>query len=391
MKILYLTTLLPRHRQNGGEIVSQYFIDAFEHYGHEVTILGYQRINSGYVTRSNEIRVDKRYIETEQSGYYPLLWMCASFIKNLPYSVAKFYSKNYINKVKTLLSHNNYDAIVIDHAQMAWLEPLISEKDKIFFCAHNVENKIYLENTKNTKNPVSQRAYNREANLIKQLENKLATIVKEVWTITPDDYNYFSEVKSKNAVKLFSIPSPLATSNNNQIANNKFDIGLIGSWTWKANLAGLEWFFQSVYPLLSKDLSISVAGRGADWLINKYDNVKYCGFVPDVQDFMSQAKVIAIPSISGGGIQIKTLDAIASGILVVATPFALRGISEYPSSVTVAETSENFATCLEESISQPINPKLFMDALKWSQDRHENFFSEVAESINKNIMFHAPN
>jgi hypothetical protein len=48
---------------------------------------------------------------------------------------------------------------------------------------------------------------------------------------------------------------------------------------------------------------------------------------------MAQAKVVAIPTLSGGGIQIKTLDAIASGSAIVATPVALRGISDPPATV----------------------------------------------------------
>jgi hypothetical protein len=32
-------------------------------------------------------------------------------------------------------------------------------------------------------------------------------------------------------------------------------------------------------------------------LYGQYSNVEYCGFVPDAQAFMEQAKVIAIPSI----------------------------------------------------------------------------------------------
>jgi glycosyltransferase involved in cell wall biosynthesis len=159
------------------------------------------------------------------------------------------------------------------------------------------------------------------------------------------------------------------------------DVGIIGTWTWKPNTEGLKWFFEAVYPHLPADLSIQVAGKGAEWLHGQYSNVKYCGFVPSAQAFIEQAKVIAIPSISGSGVQIKTLDAIASGSPVVATPVALRGISEYPSSVIVAEKPEDFANSLTQLLVLLTAPNFSRDGIAWSQNRQRKFFADVAKAI----------
>jgi hypothetical protein len=107
MKILYLTTVLPSKRTTGGEIASQSFIDALQHNGHEVLVLGYQRQSSIFKPKYNEIPIAKRYIETEKSRLSPMLWMSLGIFKNLPYSSAKYYSQKYINQVKALLKKNN--------------------------------------------------------------------------------------------------------------------------------------------------------------------------------------------------------------------------------------------------------------------------------------------
>jgi polysaccharide biosynthesis protein PslH len=383
MKILYLTTILPRRRNNGGKIVSQYFIDALERSGYEVTVLGYQRINSGYKLNDREILIDERYIETEGAKYYAMIWMFWSFLTNSPYSVMKYYSSKYKQQVKLLLAANDYAAIVIDHAQIGWLEKYIPEKYKIIFCAHNIENKIYLENCKDTKNLIFKQIYRRESKSIAKLEHRLAVNAREVWTLTKDDREYFAKIATSDRVKLFAVPSPMSLSGAEaDVAIEKeFDLGLIGSWTWKANLAGLDWFFDLVYPLLPKNIKIVVAGKGVDRPIDKYDNVEYWGFVPDVREFMSQARIIAIPSISGGGIQIKTLDAIASGVQIIATPFALRGIYNYPSSVTIAPTPAEFATRTIELLSQSNCNSLSPAALQWSLERHQKFLAEVDETM----------
>jgi hypothetical protein len=96
---------------------------------------------------------------------------------------------------------------------------------------------------------------------------------------------------------------------------------------------------------------------------------------------MAQAKVVAIPTLSGGGIQIKTLDAIASGSTIVATPVAMRGISEYPKTVQVAEHSEEFANLLLGAIASPSQQQAFDESLEWYRTRCDRFLADVASAI----------
>ena len=72
MKILYLTTVLPRKRKTGGEIASQCFIDALAQSGHNVVVVGYQRKNDAIEKISSEISVDERYIETNKNIFFIL-------------------------------------------------------------------------------------------------------------------------------------------------------------------------------------------------------------------------------------------------------------------------------------------------------------------------------
>ena len=383
MKILYLTTVLPSGRRTGGEIASQCFINALKQCGHEVLVVGYQRPGDTKSTNDNEVVIEQRYIETQKSKYHPFIWMVLSLIKRLPYSAAKYYSKKYLTKVKSILQVNNYDTVIIDHAQLGWLLPLFNQKHKVIFIAHNLEHQLYEEQFKSAQKYVSKCIYKREARLIKKMEDNLAVSSQQVWTLTTHDSNYF--YSHNLASKVFHLPSIRTVPPKNS-AIQHCDIGIIGSWTWKANKYGLEWFFQTVYPHLPKNISIHVAGSGAGWLMERYPNVKYCGFVPDAQTFMSLARVIAIPSLSGGGFQIKTLDAIASGSQIVATTVAMRGILDYPSAIEIADEPECFARSLIEFLAlddvENERTKLLDNRLTWSVLRRENFYRSVKDAIN---------
>ena len=386
MKILYLTTVLPSGRRTGGEIASQCFINALKYCGHEVLVVGYQRLGDNNSKNDNEVVVEQRHIETSKSKYHPFLWMALSILKQLPYSAAKYYSKKYLTKIKNILDKDNYDTVIIDHAQLGWLLPLLAAESKVIFIAHNLEHQLYQEQLKNAHKYLSKHIYKREARLIKKMEDHLAVSSKQVWTLTSHDSNYFSSQNFSS--KVFHLPS-IRTKPPKNCATKHCDIGIIGSWTWKANKSGLEWFFQAVYPHLPKNVSIHVAGSGAQWLLERYPNVKYCGFVTDAQAFMASAKAIAIPSISGGGIQIKTLDAIASGSPIVATTVAMRGILDYPSAIEIADEPEYFAGSLmqllalsKQSDLSDKRTKLLDNRLTWSLLRREKFYSCVDSAIN---------
>jgi hypothetical protein len=380
MKILVLTTVLPSQKKMGSEVASQCFIDAFDRLGYEVSVVGYMRKDEVFAQNKQEIVVDKRYIETKRSKIYLMIWLLLSLLKRLPYSAGKYYSKTYIQIVKSLLLDNSYELVVIDHPQVGWIERFIETKDRIVTISHNIEHEIYSDNWKKSRRFIAKWIYKREAHLIKEMEDNLATTVREVWNLTQHDAKYFSKLQGVGNVRVFALPPGLAKLPDKAI-DKSFDIGIIGSWAWKANEEALQWFLQEVYPHLPDRISIHVAGKGAEWLTGKYPNIHYRGFVPDAQEFMAQAKVVAIPTLSGGGIQIKTLDAIASGSTIVATPVAMRGISEYPKTVQVAEHSEEFANLLLGAIASPSQQQAFDESLEWYRTRCDRFLADVASAI----------
>lgn len=382
MKILFLTTVLPKKQRMGSEVASQCFIDALEKLGHEVTTVGYMRIDDVFECDSKEILIDKRYIETKRAKFYPLFWMTLSFLSNFPYSAAKYLSKAYVRTVKSLLSDQSYSLAIVDHAQLEWVEPHLGSECKRFAIFHNVEHVIYQEICRSSQNPIAKWIYQREANLVKNMEDRLAGNVQEVWALTEKDAKYFSETGTVLA-RAIALPPGLADIIEQKVTK-EFDIGIIGSWAWRANVEGLEWFLTHIYPHLPSSCTIHVAGKGADWLVGKYQNLTYRGFVPDAHEFMAQAKVVAIPTLSGSGIQIKTLDAIASGSPIVATPVAVRGISDLPATVQVVEQPEDFTQRLISFLSAThVDRQDSQEALNWCRARQSKFLNDVSTAISQ--------
>jgi hypothetical protein len=99
------------------------------------------------------------------------------------------------------------------------------------------------------------------------------------------------------------------------------------------------------------------------------------GPVPDAEAFLRSARVVAVPKTSGTGIQIKTLNAIASGRAVVAATSAVRGLGDLPPTVTVTDDPAEFATALREARAEPGT------AREWLAERKHRFNQAVAEAV----------
>lgn len=379
-KVLFITTVLPAKKRMGSEVASQAIIDCLVDIGVDVTVVGYVRSKDIYTLRQNEICIGSRHIESKNAGFYPLAWLARSFARRLPYSLAKYVSGRYVSRVQKLLKENDYDLVLIDHVQMNWLIDAVPLKGKLIGLAHNVEHQMYRSFIGEQKTGLRRWIYERESNLIEKVEQAFVNRVDQLWVLTKHDADTFSKIKKNGNIKEVALPaSSISTVDR---PDKEYDIGLIGSWTWKANEEGLRWFFDQVYPHLPANLSIRVAGSGAQWLTGRYSNVNYVGFVDDACLFLQRARVIAIPTLSGGGIQIKTLDAIASGSRIVATPLAVRGIHDFPQTVTIADNPGHFSERLLFAIATIDVERLHSHkAIRWSANRQTNFRNEIERDI----------
>jgi polysaccharide biosynthesis protein PslH len=384
MNILFLTTILLSQHCNGGEVASQTFINMLRHQGHAVDVVGYQRQGDTLdLTASDLFVVDQRYTETTKSKKDALCWMIAAILQRLPYSSAKYYSQRYFKLVKTRLSLRSYDVIVIDHAQISWIaDALGSVNCPIILLAHNLEHEIYQQHAQRTNHAIARWVYQRESRLIQAMETRLAKAVDQVWTLTSHDADYFRQVRGESdSVHVMQLPANQFGATNLSNQPKVCDVGLLGSWSWTANQEALAWFLEEVYPGLPSDWTIHVAGKGADWLRGKYTNINYRGVVPDAQLFMAQARVIAIPTLRGGGIQIKTLDAIASGSAIVATPIALRGIFNPPDTVRVAADAKRFTQQLIDLVQSAESLDASLEAQIWCRDRNQQFSADLESAL----------
>jgi hypothetical protein len=302
-------------------------------------------------------------------------WVASALGRRLPYSAAKYRSRAYLRTVRSLLRSRRYDLAVVDHAQIGWIQPELDRAGLPFvLSSHNIEERLYADQATEAEG-VRRWILRREARLMGGYEERLAHGGRGVWSHAEADAEHFQRLG-----RVWKVPVHSGFTEPPQDVRKQYDIALMGTWTHDNTRAALAWFLERVHPRLPEDLSVEVAGRGGDWIDGGYRGVRYRGFVPDALEYLAAARVVAVPGVGGTGVQIKTLDAIASGAQVVASPAAVRDLASLPSSVHVAHTPEDFAGELSRLASAAGSRSPSQDGIEWTRRRREQFQEVVASA-----------
>jgi glycosyltransferase involved in cell wall biosynthesis len=95
-----------------------------------------------------------------------------------------------------------------------------------------------------------------------------------------------------------------------------------------ANERSLSWFLNRIWPSVIKTgASLEIVGSiSKSFSDNSFENVTFLGMVDNVTEAYQRADVVVLPITNGGGIAIKTLEAVQFGKPIVATRHAMRGL-----------------------------------------------------------------
>lgn len=280
------------------------------------------------------------------------------------YQISRFYHKNMVNKLTQILKSETFDIIHIESIYMAPYIPLIRKysKAKILMRLHNIEHQIWVRLSENEHNPVMKLAYRVNAHQLRRVERKILQEVDGYMSISEPDYQYFNNTMPN--VPGIVIPFGINVDNydmedDDYIATDHPSLFHLGSMNWSPNVEGIEWFLDEVWPDIltaHPDLTFTLAGHDIpDSIRNRQDkNVTVVGAVPDANEFMMDHDIMVVPLLSGSGIRIKIVEAMALGRVVITTSIGAEGLDVQDGKhLFIANTPEEFVAVVNKCVSMP--------------------------------------
>ncbi len=199
-----------------------------------------------------------------------------------------------------------------------------------------------------------------------------------VFAITPKEHNIYKKMSTSSRVvtlPLRSLPNyvnlPYFVKESNPL--KVFFMG--STYNVVHNLKGLMFLINQVIPLANykfpKKFEFHIFGAKMPEKINitHLPNVKYHGYVSDLQNSLSGMDVALIPSLCGAGMQQKIFEPLTIGIPSIVSS---RGLAGYPfkdkDSVLLAESATDFVIALGKMLSVSFRKKISENAKKISKE-----------------------
>jgi hypothetical protein len=227
--------------------------------------------------------------------------------------------------LKRLLADARIDYLYVNHYFTLPLAKSLKPHVPIFLDTHDVQSLNYISHD------YHRRARMRAAPFTECLKEELTFVdmADRVTMVSREEIELVKHYRPK-CDYLYYIPVPdsvarpiTATTDHSGIIH-----ALIVASRNPANEQSLAWFLKRVWPKVeSLPYHLTIIGN-IDRSFKEYSHLKvtFAGMVDDLQAAYQQAGLIVLPITNGGGIAIKSLEALQTELPIVCTPHAMRGL-----------------------------------------------------------------
>jgi glycosyltransferase involved in cell wall biosynthesis len=298
----------------------------------------------------------------ENIGFSPgtLLGAVKNLVSPYPYSADKYTNTSMIERIRSLLQEEHYDALVVDTMFMAKLIMPLEHRPPSICFQHNVEYVIRRRQFEKASNPFVKAFFGFDYVRMKWFEGNLEKWFDHLIMVSEVDRKTIAElgIHHTSAVPLgvdttefTPAYEPAEQPSTVDLPNPETDLVFTGSMDWLPNEDGLLWFISDVLPLLQKThrTRLWIVGRRPGKTIaaaaSQNPDIRVTGWVSDVRPYIAKAAVYIVPLRIGGGTRIKIFEAMAMGKPVVSTTIGAEGLPvTHGSDIVLADDPRAFAS-----------------------------------------------
>lgn len=255
--------------------------------------------------------------------------------------------------VRQLLYEEHIDVLHVDQLNMMRFVPP-DWSGTVILDEHNAVWQVVERLHRGTRNPLTRWLLRREVGHIRRLEGQACRRSHAVLAVSEQDKRALREVAGESVpIKVVPITVNAQSLEAIWAARNPQPNRLltIGTMFWPPNSEGVIWWLREGYERLQAmcpDLIYDIVGARPPWtlqmLARHCKGVNLHGYVADVAPFWSSTTALVVPLLSGGGMRVKILEAMAMGVPVISTTIGCEGLTVRSGEhLLIEDTPEAFA------------------------------------------------
>jgi polysaccharide biosynthesis protein PslH len=372
MRILWIKTSPLHPLTRGGDLRTFHLLRQL-HLRHEVTFVG-MTADAGQVAgaeRAGEYSTYAVWEHEPKASLQLARWKflagaLANVVSSLPYAVARFQSARQRRLLSAKLKEERFDLVVADFlfpaASLPWELQEASHCPWVLF-QHNVESMIWRRRAEG-KRGAAALYYQGQLDRMLRFERQASSRFDGVLAVSEEDARVFKEEMQLSNV-LGVVPTGVDLDYFQSVPKTASAVPTVvfmGSMDWYANVDGVTWFVEVVWPLVQRQMpqaKFVVVGRKPPpeilALATSGRNIEVTGTVPDVRPFLRGADVIVVPLRIGGGTRLKIYEAMAAEVPVVSTRIGAEGLNVVDGRhVLLADSAEDTASQVLKVLRSPL-------------------------------------
>ena len=276
------------------------------------------------------------------------------------YNISRFFSPDYSKRLTEILEENTFDIV---HLESLFMTPYISiirkySKAKIVLRSHNLEHLIWQRLANSTGNKAKKIYLKHLASKLKKYEHATINEVDGIAAISFEDTKKFKKMDCEPPI--ITIPFGINLGKYKPLkktAELPLSFFHIGAMDWEPNKEAINWLLDDIWPSIrSKDISLHLAGRKMPNYIKvlSEDNLHIYAEVKSAIDFMRKYDVLIAPLLSGSGMRVKIIEAMALGKTIITTKIGAEGINyKNGENIIIANSSDDIIAAIDKLIANP--------------------------------------
>ncbi len=359
MKVLFVTASLPYPPQQGGALRTYGLLHGLHQAGHELTLLSFSN-TPDVNTSGTPLATFCKHIETLPTpGRTKSQRLRNLFLSRQPDIAHRLYSSAFANRLRELISSQNFDIIQFEGIEVACYLPLIKQMgvaSKLVYDAFNAEAAMQYAIYKidrQTPHRWLVAGYSLiQSRRIEQFERSLCTQADLVIAVSPEDAAILQQFAPTKRVPV--VANGIFV-NDYEKPQSELDMGehalvFTGKMDYRPNVDAALWFADHILPTVKQsitDTKFYIVGQqphGSLEHLRDHAAIVVTGWVESVLPYLKNAQLYVAPLRMGSGTRLKILEAMASGSAVVATTVAASGMKRtLDMGIIIADEPEQMA------------------------------------------------
>jgi glycosyltransferase involved in cell wall biosynthesis len=254
------------------------------------------------------------------------------------------------NLLRELTARKNFAAVHADQLNMGQYALPLSIPVKVLD-EHNAVWTIADRLRKGQKNPLKKMVLRLESFKLRKYEQAICKKFEAVLAVSAED---------ETALGLPCHIIPIGVDAEGieplKLTPDSTNLVSLGTMFYPPNIEGALWFAREVFPLIQKErpeATYTIIGARPPEVVRQLTlqnpGIRVAGYVEDLRPVLQTSAGLVVPLLSGGGMRVKILDALALGLPIVSTGVGAEGIElEDGKNVLLADTPQEFAgACLK--------------------------------------------